>query len=510
MRFLSGLLLSVAMLPSWLFASVLQIPQQDEYAVTSNSLIVKLNANEVLSEETDLLMQSLSASAGIELRFQRKMLLPNRYVLALPDRIDNHIAAYFAEQLAQNPAVESAEINRRYYPSLTPNDSDYIGLQTYLQTPSSGNESAANFPTAWDITTGSSNIVIAIIDTGVLNHSDVQANLVNDAAALSGYDFISDTSISNDGDARDADPTDAGDYTIIFASSWHGTSVSSIAAAVSNNATGMAGTSWNSKILTARALGRRGGVLSDITDAIYWSSGFGVSGIPTNTHPATVINLSLGADGVCSATEQDAINAAVSQGAVVVVAAGNENESTSNKSPASCDNVITVGSLTSNGDRSSFSNFGSEVDISTPGENIYAASDSGVTTAVNDSSFVLTTGTSASTPIISGTVALMLSSNSLFTDGSSIAPANVAGIIEELIRTNVSAFPQSSTCDASLCGAGMLNAAAAVAAAQNYSPSSSGSGSSTSGSSSSSGGGGAIIWLLPFFIGLLLMRRLRH
>ena len=138
-------------------------------------------------------------------------------------------------------------------------------------------------------------------------------------------------------------------------------------AAVTNNSTGVAGTAFNARIVPIRALGLCGGSSSDIADAIVWASGGTVSGVPANANPAEVINMSLGGNGTCSNTYQNAINGAVSRGTTVVVAAGNSNANVANFTPASCANVISVASITSAGARSSFSNFGTTIDISGPG-----------------------------------------------------------------------------------------------------------------------------------------------
>ena len=184
---------------------------------------------------------------------------------------------------------------------------------------------------------------------------------------MPGYDFINDVTVSNDGDGRDTDPSDPGDYGCGNGSSWHGTHVSGTIGAASNNGVGVTGVNWVSKILPARVLGVCGGYISDIADAIRWSAGIAVAGVPTNANPARVENLSLGGTEACSNTMQSAINDAVTRGTVVVVAAGNENADASTSEPANCDNVIAVGATTRTGGRASFSNYGSRVTLSAPG-----------------------------------------------------------------------------------------------------------------------------------------------
>jgi serine protease len=134
-------------------------------------------------------------------------------------------------------------------------------------------------------------------------------------------------------------------------------------AATSDNASGIAGIDFAARILPVRVLGKCGGLVSDIIDAIRWAAGLPVSGVPVNNNPAQVINLSLAGPGACSSAEQLAINDAVNAGAVVVVAAGNEGLNVKNYSPASCKNVVTVGAVARDGGITTYMNRGD----STPG-----------------------------------------------------------------------------------------------------------------------------------------------
>ena len=211
--------------------------------------------------------------------------------------------------------------------------------------------------TGMDITTGHSSVVVAVIDTGIVNHQDsngagiapFSATYVPNGRFLPGYDLISENNsglgtnfVANDGDGRDPDPSDPGDWLTPADkalssqcddgsagqtdSSWHGSHVAGIIAATANNATGVAGIGWNVRILPVRALGKCGGSLSDIAEAIRWSAGGAVAGVPANTTPAKVINLSLGVATACSMTMQSAVDAARAAGAVVVAATGNDGD----------------------------------------------------------------------------------------------------------------------------------------------------------------------------------------
>ena len=187
--------------------------------------------------------------------------------------------------------------------------------------------------------------------------------------------------MGNDGDGRDADPSDPGDWVTAeesaqvdgsfykcsaVTSHWHGTHVAGIIGAQGNNEYGVAGANWLSKILPVRVLGKCGGYDTDIIDAIRWAAGLDVPGVPANTTPARIINMSLGGSGACNAAYQDAINEVTAAGVIVVAAAGNQRGDANNFTPANCNNVISVGSVSKLGNRASYANAGSSVMISSP------------------------------------------------------------------------------------------------------------------------------------------------
>jgi serine protease len=134
-------------------------------------------------------------------------------------------------------------------------------------------------------------------------------------------------------------------------SSWHGTHVAGTVAAATNNAVGVSGIDWASKLQPVRVLGKCGGYLSDIADAMRWAAGLSVPGTPLNANPARVINLSLGGSGACSATLQSAVDSVIAAGTVVVAAAGNNAGDAGNFQPANCNGVIAVGATTRAGAR---------------------------------------------------------------------------------------------------------------------------------------------------------------
>lgn len=310
---------------------------------------------------------------------------------------------------------------------------------------------------AWDVTRGAGEVV-AVVDTGKTSHPDLDANM------LPGYDMISDADEARDLDGRDPDPTDEGDEAAAgecflgspsWPSSWHGTHVSGIIAAVTGNG-GIAGVAPQAKILSVRALGRCGGYDSDIADAIAWAVGAGVEGVKhTNQNPASVINLSLGGPGQCPEIFQSAIDTANSQGAVVVVAAGNESEPASNSSPANCGGVISVAASGRTGALTPYSNFGPAVDVTAPGGDMDASAQDGILSTIielttPDEDYAFAQGTSSAAPHVAGAAALLMAKM-----GSAATPAAVEA------RLKATARPMPGGCQLG-CGAGLVDAAAAV------------------------------------------------
>lgn len=394
--------------------------------------------------------RAIPAKAGraLEVR-QLRRLAVGADVVRSDRKLDRVEAESLMRQLASNPNVEYVEVDKLNKPLLTPNDTNY-GQQWGYQDSDAGIRANE----AWNVTSGVGSVV-AVLDTGITNHSDLNANI------LPGYDFIIDTSVSNDGNGRDSDPSDPGDWVTanqcggIHAaqgSSWHGTHVAGTVAAVTNNAKGVAGVAYGAKVVPVRVLGTCGGYDSDIADAITWASGGTVSGVPANANPAEVINLSLGGSGSCGSTTQTAINGAVGRGTTLVIAAGNDNVNVSNASPANCNNVVAVASVTSTGARSSFSNYGALIDIAAPGSTIMSTLNSGSTTPGSET-YANYSGTSMATPHVAGVVALIQS--------VSTTPKTPAQI-EALLKSSARAFPVSPS---QTIGAGIADAKAAVDAA---------------------------------------------
>jgi serine protease len=407
-------------------------------------------------------MQSLSDEAGVALTFLREM-SGDANVLRLPEKLPVAEVQAISERLMELPDVEYAEADERAFPALVPNDSYY-----YTQWDLTGPQ-GINVQPAWDVTTGSGSLVIAVLDTGITNHTDLSGR------SVPGYDFVIDAPSGNDGQSnglndRDSDPSDPGDWITpaedasgyfagcgVTDSTWHGTHVAGTIGAVGNNSAGIAGINWNSKILPVRVLGKCGGFISDIADGIRWAAGTPVSGVPSNASPAKVLNLSIWGGEACGTTYQNAIDAATAAGAVVVTIAGNNNDDASSWRPGNCTGVITVASTNSSGFKASSSGFGSTVEISAPGDMIYSTLNTGTMGPVADN-YVYYWGTSMAAPHVAGVASLMLSRNPTLT------PAQVLALLQSSAR----AFPGGSTCNTSTCGSGIVDAAAAVNAARMF------------------------------------------
>jgi serine protease len=349
--------------------------------------------------------------------------------------------------IEENAEVEYAEPDIRVLPLYTPNDPRYDEQWHYFEA-----TGGIGLPKAWDHTQGESSVV-AVIDSGYLPHEDLLPNL------LPGYDMISDLESANDGDGRDDDPLDPGDYDPdcgITLSTWHGTHVAGTIAAVGNNGIGVTGVAFQAKILPVRVLGKCGGYLSDVADAIVWASGTVVTDLPLNQTPANVINMSLsGSVTLCPKFLQQAIDTARQQGTTIAVAAGNGGQESSGTTPANCDGVVSVAATTRMGALASFSNYGERVDLAAPGEQILSTYNDGAITPGRDS-YAKLSGTSMSTPHVSGVLAMLYA----------VKPGITPDEAEQILKQSARPFP--SPCAG--CGAGILDASKAVERASENPP----------------------------------------
>jgi serine protease len=436
-----------------------------------------------------------------------------------------------ASKLALDSEVEYAVPDARKRRSTAANDSFYTTVpsadgpaagQWYLRPNAGEVKSSIDVEPAWLVTTGSSSVVVAVLDTGVrFDHPDLKS-VADGGNLLPGYDMISDLPVANDDDGRDADPSDPGDWLTLAEvtasggpfdqcgagaqdSSWHGTQTAGLIGALTDNGIGMASVGRTVRVLPVRVLGKCGGFDSDIIAGMRWAAGLSLDdpGVPSNPLPnrATVINLSLGGEGSCNQAYQDTVNELNAAGVTIVASAGN-SVGHAVSSPANCSGVIAVAGLRHAGSKVGFSDLGPQISISAPGGNcvnidpgspclypILTTSNSGLRIPVSDAgggsiytdSFNPSYGTSFSAPLVAGTAALVLSVQPLLT------PSEVRAILRSTARgfpttgadngtdptpvaqcfaPNPIGQPQNDQlqcyCTTSVCGAGMLDAGAAV------------------------------------------------
>jgi serine protease len=401
-------------------------------------------------------------------------------LLKLSGKLDRAQLDKVVAELAADPAVEYAVVDTKLQhadispatdttPQLVPNDPLYGTYQWHFSSPTGG----INAPAAWDVSQGEG-VVVAVLDTGILyDHPDFAGTTV-----LQGYDFISDAETSRRAtDARVPGALDYGDWvatanecysgSTASNSSWHGSHVAGTIAETTNNGVGMAGVAYKATVLPVRVLGKCGGYLSDIADAITWASGGHVDGIPDITTPAEVINMSLGGGSACDALYQSAINGAVSRGTTVVVAAGNSAGDVANFRPASCDNVIAVGATRITGGIAYYSNYGAKVDLSAPGGGgsvdgnpggyVWQAGYTGLTTPTSGAyTYSGKGGTSMASPHVAATVALVQSA-AVAAGGAPLTPAAVETLLKETARPFPVTIPAATPI-----GTGIVDAKAAL------------------------------------------------
>ena len=487
-------------------------------------------------------MRALSVAGGsAQAAPQQAQTLSQRLGLALSDghaltarsqvvKASGLSSAELAARLSALSDVEYAVPDGRRRAFAAPNDPLYLGGgsvspavgQWYLRASSASVVSAINAETAWGVTTGSSSVVVAVLDTGIrADHPDLVNKL------LPGYDFVSDAATANDGNGRDNDPSDPGDWITSaedasgdFAgcgaedSSWHGTQTAGLVGASTNNGSGMASIGRDVKLLPVRVLGKCGGDDSDIIAAMRWAAGLTVSGVPVNANPARVLSLSLGGSGTCSQAYKDAMTELTAAGVVVVAAAGNDGLAVN--VPANCPGVVGVAGVRHTGSKVGFSSLGPEITIAAPAGNcvntsgaclypILTTTNTGSTTpgaSTYTDSGNPSLGTSFSTPLVAGTLGLMFSADPALT------PAQAISVLKSTAR----AFPttgggsgvaachaptstaQSAECycTTATCGAGLLDAGAAVTAvARVVARIDAGSASTTAGSSVAFDGSGS-------------------
>ncbi len=446
----------------------------DAVAAEVIGLLVRFKSSEVRAAAArneappQALVSAVQVAAGVPMAYARPMSL-GFFVFRFPASLSLADAEAVKRRIEQLGTVDIVDLDLKAKTSLIPND-EYSATYQYSLAPTTSYGGGIDAVDAWELTQGSASTVVAVIDTGITAHPEFEGRL------LPGADLISDPAVANDGDGRDLDASDPGDFQPAASatagcpasnSSWHGTHVAGIIAAKGNNGIGIAGVNWNARILPIRALGRCGGAISDIFDGFLWAIGLPVPGLSAvNANPARVVNMSLGGKSPsgCSRVAQLAIQEAKSRGVVVVVAAGNSNEEITTEVPASCQGVISVGAVDPYGKRATYSNysFDYKVQLSAPGgdQNRYGQT-GGVLSTVNIGTTTPTTpgyqfyqGTSMAAPHVAGIASLALAAN-----------PNLSGTeIAALLQLTATAFEAGSQCETyyPLCGEGIANAKAMV------------------------------------------------
>ena len=278
-----------------------------------------------------------------------------------------------------------------------------------------------NLRQAWGITQGSTNVVVAVIDTGIkAAHPDFDP-----ARFVPGFDMILDPAVAGDGSGRDPNPEDVGDGDGLQPSSFHGTHVAGTIGARTNNSLGIAGVDWNCKLMILRALGKGGGTNEDIANSILFAARLTNASGTLPAQRADVINMSLGGPG-SSSLLTNACNAADAEGCLIVAAAGNDNTSTA-FSPASIPVVLSVGATDLARRRAPYSNFSNTIDLWAPGGNMAADLNgdqrpdgvlSNMATDTGTFLFAFENGTSMASPHVAGVAALLKAANPVLTNSN--------------------------------------------------------------------------------------------
>lgn len=332
----------------------------------------------------------------------------NQYLLEgtfIEDEDRDKLHTLFAvKNLRKQSHVKTADPNYIHTICQTPDD-EYYPLQWHYP--------LINLPEAWDITTGSSDVTVAVVDTGIItNHPDIQ-----DQLSREGYDFISDPDQALDGDGIDDNPEDPGDVNQ-ESNSFHGTHVAGTVAAKTDNGTGVAGVAWKTRIMPIRTLGKGGtGTSYDTMQGVRYAAGLdNDAGVVPET-PADIINLSLGGSDF-SSSEQELYTTLREAGIIVIAAAGN-SASKLPFYPAAYDGVVSVSAVGIGTDLAPYSNFGPTIDVAAPGgdfstdlngdgyvDGVLSTSGEGSATDI-EPVYTFLQGTSMATPHVSGVVALM-------------------------------------------------------------------------------------------------------
>ncbi len=434
----------------------------------SRGIVVRLRPGAGALGVTVAAARSIATEAppGVTLAGTRTMGIPHTRLMLFSGEIAEADAAAIARSLERRGDVVWAEPDVLAFPQTPPSlpDDPRFAEQWDMWDGGGSADFSVKGPLVWGSTTGSPAVVVAVIDTGSTAHPDLSGT------TIPGYDFITQAVRANDGDGRDADPSDTGDFLTAdevapggaFAgcnrgrekrSSWHGTHVAGTINALQGNGEGVTGLAPSVKVQHVRVLGKCGGWGSDIADGMVWAAGGAVPGVPATANPAHVLNLSLGGPAVeCPAFFADAVNEVLGLGSSIVVAAGNEKSPVSGFYPANCPGVIAVASTDRLGQRSGFSNVGEsdgEVALAAPGSVILSTVNSGAQ-GPGAPGYAFYSGTSMAAPHVAAAASLLYSAG--VTD-----PDIVRARLESAVTDFPTGVPSDVACDTTKCGAGILD-----------------------------------------------------
>lgn len=370
-------------------------PMDTSLAYVPNQMLIKYRHPSDTPSPAESLQDYQDLAAGVQSDYDLNLLEAGDGVL--PDLVEIPAAELFdrlLDELNADPRVAYAEPNYYLHPLSTVPTDPYMLEQWHLMD--------FGLPHAWSVETGKESIVVAVIDTGFdLQHPDLQGRF------LAGCDF----------QAEDSDPSTKPAVSSFPGPDSHGTHVAGIVAASANNNSGGVGVAYTGvAILPVKVFndeGTQAATMSNVAKAIRWSAGLNVPGVNRNPHPAKIINLSFGSENP-SSTLNDAVKEARNAGALIIAASGNDSAKNDTiRSPASSPDVVAVGSVNHNYQRSSFSNYSTTertVDLMAPGGS--GPSQCGyVLSSINGNAYDCMAGTSMAAPFVAGVAALVWSQN---------------------------------------------------------------------------------------------------
>ncbi|MEX1191438.1 MAG: S8 family serine peptidase [Brumimicrobium sp.] len=403
---LLSLFLTLFLFGTSLFSQTVYKYYQDGLVVFQLKLSAKkiLSENKVVDFKNYLLFTEELSNFEIEEVLQlhpnsKNDLLNRTYQIRLRDihQVDNVV-----RELSNNPIIEYAELKELHYSTLSPNDPDYSAADQWSLFQIEAED-------AWDISTGDANVVVAVTDNAInVDHPDLTNKMV------AGWDAV-----DNDNDPRPCGGNDG----------FHGSHVSGIVGAETDNNLGIASIGWDVSVMPVKIGDCNTGALVAGYDGIEWAASNG----------ADVINMSWGG-GSSGQYGQNICTDAWNQGAILIAAAGNDDQSTQFY-PAAYNNVVSVASTNNNDQKSGFSQYGTWIDISAPGSNILSTNEG--------SGYQGTSGTSMASPLVAGLVGLIKSqaTNATNTDiinclysGADDIDAQNGGYIGELGAGRINAY----------------------------------------------------------------------